>query len=63
MKKSELIKSVARVQRVPTGAAADQMDRAVDQILRQLRSGHPAHLPGFGTIRPGKRWTFREETP
>ena len=57
MKKSELIKQVA----------ADQVDQVVNEILRTLRRGQPAHLPGLGTIRPekgnpGRRWVFRPES-
>jgi len=58
MKKAELAIREARRQRVAPGNAADQMDRAVNQIIRTLRSGRPAELPGLGTIQPGKRWTF-----
>lgn len=61
MKKSDLIKQVARQRGVAPGAAADQMDKAVNQILRALRNGQAARLPGLGTITPGKRWVFRQE--
>jgi hypothetical protein len=61
MKKQELAHHEARRQRVAPGDAADQMDRAVNRIVRMLRNGHAAHLPGLGTIQPGKRWTFRPE--
>jgi hypothetical protein len=37
---------------------ADDLERIVDTIVRTLRSGKPAHLPGLGTINPGKEWTF-----
>jgi nucleoid DNA-binding protein len=62
MTKADLIKQVSRQHGVPPGTAADQMDRAVHTILRALRSGHPARLPGLGTITPGKRWSFRQES-
>jgi nucleoid DNA-binding protein len=61
MKKSDLIKQMASQHGVEPGTAADQMDKAVNQLLRALRSGHPARLPGLGTISPGKRWVFRQE--
>jgi hypothetical protein len=61
MKKAELAIQEARRQRVAPGDAADQMDRAVNRIIRVLRSGQPAELPGLGTIQPGKRWTFHPE--
>ncbi len=61
MKKSGLAKAVAKRNRLKTGDAADQVDRAVTQIIQKLRSGQPAKLPGLGTIQPGKPWTFRGE--
>jgi nucleoid DNA-binding protein len=61
MKKSELAKELAKRNGVKTGNAADQMDLLVNQIIRTLRGGQPARLPGLGTITPGKRWTFLPE--
>ena len=61
MNKSELANHEARRQRVAPGNAADQMDRVVNRIIRALRSGRSAELPGLGTIQPGKRWIFHPE--
>ncbi len=61
MKKSDLAKDVAKRNGVNPGDAADQMDRVVTDIIRTLKGGQPARLPGLGTITPGKRWTFRPE--
>jgi nucleoid DNA-binding protein len=61
MNKSDLARDVARRRGVKTGDAADEMDRVVNQIIRTLKRGHPAHIPGLGTITPGKRWTFRQD--
>jgi nucleoid DNA-binding protein len=61
MKKSDLIKQVASQHGMEPGVAADQMDKAVNQLLRALRSGQAARLPGLGIITPGKRWVFRQE--
>ena len=61
MKKAELANHEARRQKVAPGNAADQMDLAVNQIIRALRRGRPAELPGLGTIQPGKRWVFHPE--
>jgi nucleoid DNA-binding protein len=61
MKKSDLIRKIARENGGDPGDAADGMDRAVTQILHTLRRGRPARLPGLGTITPGKQWTFRAE--
>jgi nucleoid DNA-binding protein len=63
MKKSELARDVAKLRGVEHGAAADQLDRAVTRIIRALRRGQRAHLPGLGTISPGKPWTFDQERP
>jgi len=52
---------VARQQGVAPGTAADEKDRAVGRLVRALREGRPARLPGLGTISPGKRWLFSEE--
>jgi len=61
MKKSDLIKEMARGNGGNSGEAADQMERVVNQIILTLRSGKPARLPGLGTISPGKEWTFKPE--
>ncbi len=58
MKKSELARAVAKQNRLKTGDAADQVDRAVTRIIRTLRKGNSARLPGLGTLTPGKTWTF-----
>jgi nucleoid DNA-binding protein len=62
MKRSDLIEEMTRKSGGGKGDAADQMDRAVTQIIRTLRRGKPARLPGLGTINPGKQWTFRAES-
>ena len=62
MKKSELIKKVARKHSIEPGAAADGIDRLVNQIIRALRRGEEAHLPGLGKLIPGKHWAFRQES-
>ena len=40
---------------------AQDLERVVDRIIRILRSGKPARLPGLGTISPGNEWTFLQE--
>jgi len=62
MKKADLILRVAARRGVEPGTAADQMDKAVNRIVRTLRSGREARLPGLGTISPGKPWVFRQES-
>jgi hypothetical protein len=35
--------------------AADELDRAVEHILRRLRKGQVVALPGIGRLVPGRR--------
>jgi hypothetical protein len=62
MKKTDLAREIAKTNNIDRGGAADQMDRAVTRILRTLRGGRPARLPGIGTITPGKKWGFEPES-
>ncbi len=44
--------------------AADQIDSLVTQLLKKLKDGQPANIPGIGTLLPGDAITFRpEEAP
>jgi len=61
MKKSDTVRQIAVKNRENAGDSADQMDRVVNRIIRTLRGGKPARLPGLGTITPGKHWTFKPE--
>jgi nucleoid DNA-binding protein len=61
MKKADLARELAKRSGGDTGQAADRLDRVVNRIIRNLRSGKPARLPGLGTINPGKEWTFLPE--
>jgi hypothetical protein len=61
MKKSALAKEMARRNGGDAGQAADQLDSVVNGIIRTLRSGKAARLPGLGTITPGKQWAFIPE--
>jgi nucleoid DNA-binding protein len=61
MNKSDLARELAIREGMKMGVAADEMDLAVNRIIRTLRRGQSAHLPGLGTIKPGKEWTFRRE--
>ena len=55
MKKSDLARRLAQRRRITKAEAADQLDGVVHRILRKLRAGKSATLPGLGTIRPGKK--------
>jgi nucleoid DNA-binding protein len=67
MKKQELAQHAAELNGVAPGKAADQVDKAVNRILKALKNGQSARLPGLGTITPtagapGKRWVFHRES-
>jgi len=54
MKKLALAKLLAKHTSVSTGAAADDLDRVVHDILKSLRKGKSASVPGLGKFVPGK---------
>lgn len=59
MKKNDLARKFARRSQLSMAGAADQIDRAVHDILRDLRQGHAVPLPGLGTFEPGDLPVFR----
>jgi len=59
MKKNDLARKLARRSQTTTASAADQIDRAVSDILRSLREGKSVPLPGLGTFEPGHLPEFR----
>jgi nucleoid DNA-binding protein len=61
MKKRDLAQKLSDETGCDPASAADKLDRAVNELVKALRSGKAARLPGLGTITPGKRWTFRRE--
>ncbi len=58
MKKAELVKRLAKESGLSTAAAADQLDNILAGILRRIRRGHSASLPGLGTFLPGPKPEF-----
>jgi len=52
MKKSQLARKLAKESHISTGAAADQVDQLVLDILKRMRRGQSAPLPGLGTLQP-----------
>ena len=58
MNKSELAARLARQNGSSTAEAADQLDRVVHEIIRKLRKGQPAAIPGLGSFSPGEKWRF-----
>ena len=63
MKKMDFASRLARRQHISKAQAADQVDGVVHQILRRLRAGKPAPLPGLGVLRPDKQSNLRISTP
>jgi len=63
MKKSEIVKKMARQSGGTQGEAADRLDRMVEEILAGLRRGEETRLPGLGSFRPGAdgRVAFKRE--
>ncbi len=61
MKKLALAELLAKQTNVSTGAAADDLDRVVHDILKRLRKGRPASVPGLGTFILGKDSIIRFE--
>ena len=59
MKKAQLAKQLAKESGITPAAAADQVDRIVVDILKRVRNGQSASLPGLGTFRPGRDKVFR----
>jgi nucleoid DNA-binding protein len=55
MNKAELATKLAEQTHLSKAEAADQLDRVVHQIVRNLRKGKPARLPGLGSFRPGEK--------
>lgn len=58
MKKEQLAKRLARESGISTAAAADQLDGILTSILRRVRQGQSASLPGLGTFIPGPKPAF-----
>lgn len=50
MKKPELARRVARETGVAPSRAADRLDRVVQDVLRKLRRGEAAEVPGLGKV-------------
>jgi hypothetical protein len=61
MKKEQLAKRLAEESGISTAAAADQLDGILSDILRRVRRGHSARLPGLGTFLPGPMAEFHLE--
>jgi len=62
MKKEQLARRLAKESRITTAAAADQLDRVMHDILKRVRRGENASLPGLGTFRPDRKDGFQFDT-
>jgi len=51
MKKEQLARRLAKEAGISPAAAADQVDRIVTDILKRVRKGQSAPIPGLGTFR------------
>jgi hypothetical protein len=58
MKKEQLARRLARESGITPAAAADQLDRVLNEILKRVRHGQSASLPGLGTFWPGPKPAF-----
>jgi nucleoid DNA-binding protein len=61
MTKAQLAKRLAKESGISQAAAADQLDDILIGILRRVRHGQSASLPGLGTFLPGRKPKFRFE--
>jgi len=50
MKREDLTRALAERGRLSRGEAQDQLDRLVHRIVRSLRRGRPAEMPGIGRL-------------
>jgi hypothetical protein len=65
VKKEQLARRLARESGITPAAAADQLDRILSGILKRVRRGQSASLPGLGTFWPGPKpeFYFEESLP
>jgi nucleoid DNA-binding protein len=59
MKKSDIAQQIARETGVTQGEAADQLDEVVSSILKTLKKGRSANLPGLGRLRRDVKGTVQ----
>ncbi len=52
MGKKDFTQQYAKQTRSTPAEAADQVDRIINGLLRRLRAGKSASLPGFGILQP-----------
>ncbi len=52
MKKPDIARRLARQTGISAAQAADQLDRAVQRILQNVRAGQESKVPGLGKFLP-----------
>ena len=62
-RKKEIASRLAGQLRVTPAIAADQVDRAVADILRRIRRGEETALPGVGVLGPQTPRPQRKQKP
>jgi nucleoid DNA-binding protein len=50
MKRQDISKAIARQTHSSTARTADEVDRVVTEVIRKIRRGQKAQLPGLGSI-------------
>ena len=50
---NKLAKQIAKHSSLSPAAAADEIDKVVHSVLRKLRRGESAVMPGLGILKPG----------
>ena len=61
MRKKDFARRLAHEVQLTPAVAADQIDSVVTRLLKKLKEGKPAKIPGFGTLLPGEAITFQPE--
>jgi nucleoid DNA-binding protein len=50
---NKLARKIAKRSSLSPAAAADEIDKVVHSVIRKLRRGESATVPGVGTLQPG----------
>jgi nucleoid DNA-binding protein len=59
MKKTDIADQIARETGVTQGEAADQLDEVITSILKTVKKGGSANIPGLGKFRRDLRGALR----
>jgi nucleoid DNA-binding protein len=58
MRKTDLAVRLAEDSNLSPAEAADQIDTILYRIMKRIRKGRPAVLPGLGRFKPGPKTKF-----